>query len=92
MFCLATQLEILLSNVLSKLQKRLTNKGITIDLTPKAIDYLAKHGYDKTYGARPLNRLIQNKILNKVASFMVRKEFSRRWNCSSGSNQRSIRY
>jgi len=59
-----------------EITKRLTDKGITIDLTPKAADYLAEHGYDKTYGARPLNRLIQNKILNRVASFMVRKELA----------------
>ncbi len=56
--------------------KRLTEKNITIELTPKAIDYLAEHGYDQQYGARPLNRLIQNKILNRVASLMVRKELA----------------
>lgn len=60
-----------------EITKRLTEKDIVIELSPKATEYLAEHGYDKNYGARPLNRLIQNKVLNKVASLMVKKELLR---------------
>ncbi|MEI7720003.1 MAG: AAA family ATPase [bacterium] len=51
--------------------KRLAEKDITLTLTPAVYDYLAKEGYNPHYGARPLRRLIQDKILTKVASLMV---------------------
>jgi ATP-dependent Clp protease ATP-binding subunit ClpB len=53
--------------------ERLLGKGITLQLTPEALDYLAREGYNPHYGARPLNRLIQNKILNPVASLIISK-------------------
>jgi len=50
---------------------RLAAKDITLGLTPAVYDYLAKEGYSPHYGARPLRRLIQDKILTKLASLMV---------------------
>jgi ATP-dependent Clp protease ATP-binding subunit ClpB len=50
---------------------RLAAKDITLTITPDAHAYLAKEGYNPRYGARPLRRLIQDKILTKVASLMV---------------------
>jgi len=50
---------------------RLKAKGINFEISDEALSYLAKEGYDPHYGARPLNRLIQNKILNTVASLIV---------------------
>ncbi len=52
-------------------RERLANKGITLEVTMDALSYLAKEGYDPHYGARPLNRLIQTKILNPVASYII---------------------
>jgi ATP-dependent Clp protease ATP-binding subunit ClpB len=50
---------------------RLAGKGIGLEISKEALAYLAKEGYDPHYGARPLNRLIQNKILNPVASYII---------------------
>jgi ATP-dependent Clp protease ATP-binding subunit ClpB len=50
---------------------RLRGKGINFEISEEALSYLAKVGYDPHYGARPLNRLIQNKILNPVASHII---------------------
>lgn len=50
---------------------RLAAKDITLTLNPEVYEYLAKEGYNPHYGARPLRRLIQDKILTKVASLMV---------------------
>ncbi len=50
---------------------RLRAKGIDFKISEEALSYLAKEGYDPHYGARPLNRLIQNKILNPVASYII---------------------
>lgn len=50
---------------------RLLQKGIMFKISDEALNYLAKEGYNPHYGARPLNRLIQSKILNPVASFII---------------------
>ncbi|MDQ5922610.1 MAG: ATP-dependent Clp protease ATP-binding subunit ClpB [Patescibacteria group bacterium] len=50
---------------------RLAQKGIMFKISDEALNYLAKEGYNPHYGARPLNRLIQSKILNPVASFII---------------------
>ncbi len=76
--------EIVLFNILSnasiseivKMQielvaKRLEEKQIALSLTDAALSHLAKEGYNPQYGARPLKRLIQTKILTTVANLMV---------------------
>jgi ATP-dependent Clp protease ATP-binding subunit ClpA len=50
---------------------RLAGKGIDFEISQEALSFLAKEGYNPHYGARPLNRLIQNKILNPVASHII---------------------
>ncbi|MEX0917182.1 MAG: AAA family ATPase [Candidatus Paceibacterota bacterium] len=52
-------------------KERLSQKDITLEITDAALDKLAKEGYDPHYGARPLKRLIQSKILTHIASLMV---------------------
>ncbi len=51
--------------------KRLEDKHISFSLTDSAIEHLAKEGYSAQYGARPLKRLIQTKILTPIANMMV---------------------
>jgi ATP-dependent Clp protease ATP-binding subunit ClpB len=51
--------------------ERLATKGITLRVAPEVAEYLAKEGYNPEYGARPLKRLIQSKILNPVAEFII---------------------
>ena len=58
---------------LAIVKARLTEKEITLSVSEDAITYLAKEGYDPHYGARPLKRLIQNKILNPIALLMISK-------------------
>jgi len=52
-------------------QDRLLKKEIALTLTDEVLDYLAKEGYDPKFGARPLKRVIQSKILTPVANMMV---------------------
>jgi ATP-dependent Clp protease ATP-binding subunit ClpB len=52
-------------------RKRLEEKEIKLVISKEVISYLAKEGYNPQYGARPLKRLIQDKILNPVASLMI---------------------
>jgi ATP-dependent Clp protease ATP-binding subunit ClpA len=51
--------------------KRLKDKDITITISDDVYTYLAKEGYNPQYGARPLKRMIQSKILTPLASMMV---------------------
>lgn len=53
---------------------RLKEKDIAMEVSDAALDHLAKEGYDPQYGARPIKRLIQTKILNPVASIMISKK------------------
>jgi ATP-dependent Clp protease ATP-binding subunit ClpB len=49
------------------LQHTLAEMGITIEASADALDWLAQLGYDPQFGARPLKRLIQKKILNELS-------------------------
>ncbi len=49
------------------LQQRLAMRHITLELSDAAADWLAEHGYDPSYGARPLKRLIQKAVADPLA-------------------------
>jgi len=49
----------------------LAEKGIRLELTREALDYLAGAGYDHAYGARPLKRVIQRELLDELAFRIV---------------------
>lgn len=57
------------------LKKRLAERKIEITLTETARDLIARTGYDPSYGARPLKRTIQHKILDPIAMKILDKEF-----------------
>jgi len=58
-------------------KERLAVKDIGFEISADALTYLAKEGYDPHYGARPLGRIIQNKILNPVANFIIGKSIKK---------------
>jgi len=49
------------------LQRRLTDRRITLDVDEGALEWLAMTGYDPVYGARPLRRLVQSAIGDELA-------------------------
>jgi len=58
-----------------RLRKQLAEKHIDLEVTPAAISAIAAQGYDPTYGARPLKRVIQQKIQNPLAVEILKREF-----------------
>ncbi len=54
-----------------QLEAQLSDRNVTIELSQAARDYLASKGYDKTMGARPLGRLIQNEIKKPLAEELL---------------------
>ncbi|MBT7241916.1 MAG: ATP-dependent chaperone ClpB, partial [Flavobacteriaceae bacterium] len=59
---------------LKGLTKMLAKQHITLDATEEAIDYIAKLGYDPQYGARPVKRVIQKEVLNKLSKDILSGE------------------
>ena len=57
-------------------RKRLEAKEMNLEISEEALKYLAREGYSPHYGARPLRRLIQEKVLNKVAMLIISKSIS----------------
>ena len=54
-----------------QLEAQLGERAVSIELTPKARDWLAKKGYDKNFGARPLGRVIQEHIKRPLAEELL---------------------
>jgi ATP-dependent Clp protease ATP-binding subunit ClpB len=52
---------------LRELAKRLEERDIGLDVTPEAESWLAEYGFDETFGARPLKRIIQKEIADRLA-------------------------
>ena len=57
------------------LVKRLEDRKIRVDLTDRAKDLIIEEGYDPTYGARPLKRTIQRRILDPLAIKVLEGQF-----------------
>jgi ATP-dependent Clp protease ATP-binding subunit ClpB len=60
---------------LGGLRRRLAERHLALELTDAAKELLANEGYDPVYGARPLKRAIQRRILDPLAQAMLRGEF-----------------
>jgi ATP-dependent Clp protease ATP-binding subunit ClpB len=58
------------------LRANLADKGITLNITTQAKDWLAEHGYDSVYGARPLKRVIQQHVQNELAKLLLSSALS----------------
>jgi ATP-dependent Clp protease ATP-binding subunit ClpC len=58
---------------IEKVTSRLLDKQIKIKLSKSVLTYLAKEGYNPHYGARPLKRVIQDRILNPLAQLIIAK-------------------
>ena len=68
--------------MLTSLQKRTEDLGITLSFTDDAIDELAKEGFDKIYGARPLRRAIQSKIEDRLSELILDKTITENSTCT----------
>jgi ATP-dependent Clp protease ATP-binding subunit ClpB len=60
----------------AQLSERVREKGIEIELTERARELLGNLGFDPTYGARPLKRVIQKQLVDKLALRLLEGEFA----------------
>ena len=54
--------------------KRMQAKGFNVEVDPSVKRYVANEGYDPTFGARPIRRVIQRQILDRLADKIIKKE------------------
>jgi ATP-dependent Clp protease ATP-binding subunit ClpB len=69
------QIEAIVGIQMKKLQDRLLERRIQLNLSDKAKEWLAKEGFDPAYGARPLKRVIQKEIQDKLALKLLEGKF-----------------
>ncbi|MBQ9734733.1 MAG: ATP-dependent Clp protease ATP-binding subunit [Clostridia bacterium] len=60
--------------LLSSLRKRLSLMEVTLQITPEAMNLIIEKGYDENYGARPLKRVIQRNLEDKLSEEILRGE------------------
>jgi ATP-dependent Clp protease ATP-binding subunit ClpB len=61
----------------NNISEQLANQGIELELTVNALDWLGNIGYDPQFGARPLKRVIQREILNKLSIEILKGNINR---------------
>ncbi|MBF4581507.1 ATP-dependent Clp protease ATP-binding subunit [Curtobacterium sp. VKM Ac-2865] len=66
-----TQLRSIVSLLLAESSMRLIAQDMVLAVDEAAVDWLAEHGYEPEYGARPLRRLIQREVDDRVATLVV---------------------
>jgi ATP-dependent Clp protease ATP-binding subunit ClpB len=62
---------------LDEIKLRLTDAGVVLTATDEAIDWLGQLGFDPQYGARPLKRVIQKKVLNELSKRLLAGELKK---------------
>ena len=62
---------------LSNVEKMLKVNDMKLEVTEKAVDYLAEAGYDPMYGARPVKRTIQREVVNDLSKRILAGEVAR---------------
>ena len=59
---------------LKRIHKMLANRDVHLNITDPVKNWLAERGYDPVYGARPLKRIIQKEIVNKLATELIKRD------------------
>lgn len=64
-------IKLIVDKLIKELQKRLSEKHIVISISDEAKEFIAEHGFDPIYGARPLKRFIQRNVENQLAKEII---------------------
>ena len=68
------QIHAIVRLLLTATAARLATRGVVLDVTDEAVAWIAEHGYEPEYGARPLRRLIQREVEDRIADLLVATE------------------
>ena len=62
--------------LMNDINKRMEELGFTVELTASAADHIAEVGYDASFGARPLRRLLQRRVENELSKRLLKGEYA----------------
>ena len=68
-----TQIVDIMHLMIADLTRRMSERRLTVSLTPEAEKYIVDNGYDSAYGARPLKRFIQRALETPIAKLLIRE-------------------
>ena len=66
-----TDIREILQLQMNDIQKKLSENGVTIEFTESFTDYMSTKGYEPSYGARPIKRLMQKELINLLAKSIL---------------------
>jgi ATP-dependent Clp protease ATP-binding subunit ClpC len=69
------QIRSIVELMLKQVSKSLGEKNMQMEISDAAKDFLGEKGYDPNYGARPLRRIIQDEIEDKLSEALLREDF-----------------
>ncbi|HEV3416828.1 MAG TPA: AAA family ATPase, partial [Pirellulales bacterium] len=69
------QIRLIVEIQIERLMQQMQQAGLTLDVTESALDEIARRGYDPTFGARPLKRIIQQQVQNPLATEILKGSF-----------------
>ncbi|WP_281509490.1 ATP-dependent chaperone ClpB [Muribaculum intestinale] len=61
----------------NSIKKMLATNGVNLEVTPSALSYLAKEGYNPEFGARPVKRVLQRMVLNRLSKNILAQKVDR---------------
>ena len=64
----------ILDNIIKEIERRLVDINVKINLTDNSKNYFIDNGYDEYFGARPLKRLVSNKLETLIAKKLINNE------------------
>jgi len=66
----------IVENEIKGIEKQLAAKGIKLEMTPAALDWVGEKGYDPVFGARPLRRVMQNELEDRLSEAVLEERFA----------------
>ncbi len=69
-------IRLIVDNEMKQVYTQLSVKGVKLEMTTEALDWIGEKGYDPVFGARPLRRVIQNEIEDRLSEALLEERFT----------------
>jgi ATP-dependent Clp protease ATP-binding subunit ClpC len=66
----------IVENEIKTIHTQLNSKGVTLEMTVEALDWIGEKGWDPVFGARPLRRVIQNELEDRLSEALLEERFA----------------
>jgi ATP-dependent Clp protease ATP-binding subunit ClpC len=66
----------IVENEIKGVEKQLGAKGVKLEMTVEALDWIGEKGWDPVFGARPLRRVIQNELEDRLSEALLEERFA----------------